>query len=836
MGLYPKSRFMLNLVFSLILLVIPYNLNADTRPPITVPNKGPMNKIISITTEDSKYGTTVNVLGDSKIYDYSTKTLDSPPRIVVDIPNAVESFESMTIPVKSPNLKSIRVGYHAKRIRLVLDIKGTDIPVFTTAPADNGLNIFLRSGRPIDKEEKGESDKIRQKPADKKFKGLEELIRIEEDDGQDDTASFLKGVNAYRAQNWSGAIEDLNDLIKAYPSGRYTERAYFLLARSYEQLYSEAVKANFTWIKMHYEDAINRFPKSMYVPGALLSIGNLCLKVENYYEALAYYNLIVKKYEDSVEAVRALMQKVNLFILKKKSAQALSILEHVISKYPGSPEATKAKIQMSKLLYEMNNFRRSINILSEVREIHSETIYQHPEVFLYLGHNYYELGDNVKARENLFRFYNSYPDKEMNDLILTKIADTYLNEGSIEDAIKFYQLVIERHPKTEGALISLIRLAEQQEEGELEVERGVALSVKVIGKEIGLPREIYEDVMNNILDKDEKNPLAQLALLKLAILYQREQDYDKSLKALKEFLNKYPVSKLRKEIKRVLNRTLGAMLKEDMKEHRYTSIINTYQREKDLFSVSNSPDPFLTIARASIHLNLHDVATNMFKRADSLLPRGEKPADLLFYVGRDLFKKDKLVEAISRLDLLLNKYPSDKNAPDAYRLKGKVLFKQKKYLPALRMFSSALRYPLKGCDRARILIDKVRALIKSNYNEKALKATGEADQLKRKCFLEYPHIYKEIGELYLKLGYPKKALSMFDKALEIEKEKENKILIKLKIAQCYRLLNKKKDYLDLYNQISGLNDPFWSNLAKERIEELDFSRQIRERQQEEERR
>ena len=88
--------------------------------------------------------------------------------------------------------------------------------------------------------------------------------------------------------------------------------------------------------------------------------------------------------------------------------------------------------------------------------------------------------------------------------------------------------------------------------------------------------------------------------------------------------------------------------------------------------------------------------------------------------------------------------------------------------------------------------------------------------------------------LYLKLGYPKKALSMFDKALEIEKEKENETLIKLKIAQCYRLLNKKKDYLDLYNQISGLNDPFWSNLAKERIEELNFSRQIREGQQEEE--
>jgi len=52
-------------------------------------------------------------------------------------------------------------------------------------------------------------------------------------------------------------------------------------------------------------------------------------------------------------------------------------------------------------------------------------------------------------------------------------------------------------------------------------------------------------------------------------------------------------------------------------------------------------------------------------------------------------------------------------------------------------------------------------------------------------------------------------------------------LLKLKIAQCYRLLNKREDYLELYNQISGLNDPFWSNIAKERIEELNFNTEIR---------
>ncbi|GAH63024.1 unnamed protein product, partial [marine sediment metagenome] len=129
----------------------------------------------------------------------------------------------MAIPVKSLNLKGIRVGYHPKRIRLVLDIKGTDIPIFTIMSANNGLTISLRSRKPVD-EEKGKSNQIRRRQIDKGFPSLEKLIEIQEDDGQDDTAYFLSSVNAYKAQDWSGAIEDLNHLIKTYPTGRYTER------------------------------------------------------------------------------------------------------------------------------------------------------------------------------------------------------------------------------------------------------------------------------------------------------------------------------------------------------------------------------------------------------------------------------------------------------------------------------------------------------------------------------------------------------------------------------------------------------------------------------------
>jgi len=657
------------------------------------------------------------------------------------------------------------------------------------------------------------------------------LTQIEVDDGRDDSALFLEGLNTYRVQNLSGTIEKLNHFIKIYPSGRYTERACFLLAKSYEQLYSDSIPTHFKDITNHYKNAVNRFPKSIYAPGAMLAIGNLYFKAKCYIEALGYYNLILRKDKRALCAISAMIQKAKIFHLKKRRREALSVLQEVVSRDADIRQRTEAKIEMAKILHEMNVFHKSIDVLSELRTTNPQSIYQYPEISLYLGNNYYQLGDNAGARENLFRFYNSCPDREMSHLILTRIGDTYRDEGLTEDAIKIYQLVCERYPDTEGARISIIRLAEQQEEWNLKtesiIEKIIELSLVEIGTDIDKPKEIYKNIINNPPGKDKKDSLTQLALFKLAVLYQKQKDYNKSLKTLKKFFKRYPRASLTKEYKYILQNTMESILKQDMKREKYANIINIYEREKELFSKIDSPEPFLIIARACIHLNLENMATEMFSIADPLLPDKEKPPELLFFLSRSLYEKEKLKSALTRLNLLINNYPSDKYAQYAYRLKGSIFLRQNRYVQAAEMFSSALKYPLTRCKKSVLLTDKAGALARCSFNEKALEAVREADSLKGACDSSHDYIYQEIGGLYLNLGYPKEAAAIFNQAIDMAKEKAKKIPLKFKLAQCYWLLNKRKDSLALYDEISILNDPFWSNLAKERIEEINFNREIR---------
>jgi tetratricopeptide (TPR) repeat protein len=309
----------------------------------------------------------------------------------------------------------------------------------------------------------------------------------------------------------------------------------------------------------------------------------------------------------------------------------------------------------------------------------------------------------------------------------------------------------------------------------------------------------------------------------LAITYQKDKEYKKSLDLLKELQKKYPGSSLKKEMMHALFVTFQGILAKEIKKEKYINVINFYLKEKKLFLKINAPELFLPVARAFNKMSLEETATEIFKKADPLLSDREKPPDLLFCLGKHLFKIKKFESALAKIDILIDNHPLYKYISDAYQLKGSILIRQKKYKLAAESFSAALRYPVTRCKKTILLIEKAKALASSNSNNKAVKAIKEAIVIKKDCRFPDYNICQEIGELYLNLGYANQAITFFNQAMNTSTESSNKSYLKLKIAQCYLRLNKTEDSLALYNQILSLNDPFWSNLAKEKITEINFN-------------
>ena len=779
------------LIVAIFLIMAPYRLPGSDAYPSLASEKGLISEITSINEEQTKSGTTISIAGNGTILQHVTETHDFPPMIVIDIIAPTKLLKSRTVRVKTHLLKKIRIGYHQKKIRIVLDIRGKDIPLFTTKIINNRLTVSLGTVG----HEKKERDSNAIPPQTRKTLSRPEILTvIKADDGQADTARFRKAVNAYKEQDWQTATHELNELIKAFPEGKYAENAYFLLAKVYDSLHPHPMQNHFKEVKDHYDNAVKKFPESKFVPDAILSTGNLYFKAKSYHRAMTFYNLILKKHKYSDANPKALLKIVKIMDIKKRYKDAISGINYIISNYPGLPEETEAKITMAKIAYGRNSFHKSINILTELMKKNSENLYRYPEISLYLGYNYFQLGKSLKARIYLLRFYNSCPEKNSH-LILTKVGDTYLDEGSVGNAVKFYYLVLKRYPKTEGAIISKIRIAKQQEKGDIE---------KNVVEKIGSPRKIYEDIIGNPLEKNRGKPFEQLAMLRLANIHEKEKDYNASLEYLKGFLKKYPRSSLKTEAQHSFNNVIGKILDIEMKAGRYYTVLDIYKRESRIILKANSPYVFLPVARAFMHLSFDSMAAKIFKMADKFLPDMEKPSDLLYSLSMDSFKKKNFEEAFIFLNLLIKNHPNDPLTPYAYKLKGEIFFKQRKFLPAADSFERALKFNLKPC-------------------EKALNSIRKIDNKKLSFFHQ---IYQDIGDLYLQLGHANNALAAFNQALDVEEAEENKTLLKIKIAKCYKILNKKNNYMPIYGEIASLENVLWSNIAKYEMEGVDFDNKI----------
>ncbi|HSQ83476.1 MAG TPA: tetratricopeptide repeat protein, partial [Desulfobacterales bacterium] len=391
--------------------------------------QGKISRIVSIKTHRSQDQTTVAITGDGNVSGYTIKTLKRPPRILVDFKCTSRMLGARSINVDNPDISSIRIGYHFDKIRVVIDIRGDVVPSYKDSFKNDTLIVSLQL--------KNSQTEKKQEPI-RPSQGAK-LVEMVDNDRKEDTALYLKCLKAYRSKDWEQAVHNFTSFIKNYPNGRYAEKAYFILAQSYDHFNSKNIPAHYKEIRDRYEDAISRFPDSEFIPDAMYSIGTLLFKMKNYSEAMGYYNLVIKEDKGSLLQVKALIQKVKILILKKRRLEALTNINQLVqitSKYPDLPERTEARKEKAKILYEMNKFYESIEILQQLIREKPEYLYVYPEISLYLGYDYYQLGNNKRARENLYRFYNICPDRKINNLVLNQIGDTYRNEGSIKDAVK----------------------------------------------------------------------------------------------------------------------------------------------------------------------------------------------------------------------------------------------------------------------------------------------------------------------------------------------------------------------------------------------------------------
>jgi len=116
----------------------------ETLPPAT--------KLMAVEAREAGQGAIVQLRADGTVTSAESFTLESPSRLVIDLPGLTSDLEQDRIEIGSPIAERVRVGKHADMVRVVIDAGNAPDPFQgrRVLPAPGGLVVALGSGEELD--------------------------------------------------------------------------------------------------------------------------------------------------------------------------------------------------------------------------------------------------------------------------------------------------------------------------------------------------------------------------------------------------------------------------------------------------------------------------------------------------------------------------------------------------------------------------------------------------------------------------------------------------------------------------------------------------------------
>jgi tetratricopeptide (TPR) repeat protein len=602
-----------------------------------------------------------------------------------------------------------------------------------------------------------------------------------------------------RRQKWLRAFELLNRYLTNPSTNTPREclhGAHFLRAYAY---YEENRSKNEIFkleSANYFQDAISYFPESPFVPYGLAALGKIHVELNNSSEAKGYFKMILSKYQNYAGTPEVYLELGKIYRTKGKLKLALSSFKKVLTEFPHASVISESKLELGKAYYENKQFKAALGVLNDVITSDQRLVFLSEDMLLHIGNSYYQIGKYRPARESLLQAYNLFPDMASKDLILARIADTYKDENLPEKAIKFYQLVVDKYPGSDGFLISSMRLAESKK-----------------------TRAEKEEIYQLIIQEYPMSPMASLALLKTATLQKDAQEYEACITTIHKLMTKYP-SKLKKEAYFVMQEAYRDYFANLMKQGQYTNLLGYYEKEKPLFRKFNDVKLFNSIGEAFYRGHLYKQAAENLKRAYDYAEVAQRTDTLMYHLGVAYHESGNHQEALKYFKILRRVYPGSKYSPEVQWRIGSILTDQEKFTAALAYFEEAAANTKNKGQKANMLLDTAKGYQAAGQYQKATPIFIQAINLMASLPATLPEriagAYESLGENYLKQRSYLKAADALAMALRFN-QSEKTVYLQFKLAEAYRLGEDKEQARTIYEKVSASGDPFWGRLAEEEL-------------------
>lgn len=398
-------------------------------------------------------------------------------------------------------------------------------------------------------------------------------------------ALFFRGLARVALRDDKLARDDFSAVLKAEPEGPLSAQAGLLLAqcahrsgdldaaaRQYERALSSRQSADreaalfgmavlriqqqrFADAAKLLDECLAEFPSGANVVSAAVHRGRAALELGDVDRAVEYLTDAQKKGAPADESAYWLAK---CFARKGDHARAADALRAAIRKSPESRLCPELRFDLAVALYRAGDLAGANGILAEWAsgdESHSLT----PDVLHLLAVVRHRQADYDKSREACRAFLDRFGSHRLADSVAFLAAENLFLSGQYAQAAEDFERFLRAHDDSADAVKARYRLGmarhrlgendaaakllapicEQAQSEDAYRPALLAMADILISRGEWKPAEDY---LNDYLKGDTQPPLADDALLKLAVARQRQGRHEQAVETLDELLTRFPSS------------------------------------------------------------------------------------------------------------------------------------------------------------------------------------------------------------------------------------------------------------------------------------------------------
>lgn len=554
----------------------------------------------------------------------------------------------------------------------------------------------------------------------------------------------------------------------------------------------------------NYQQLINTYPHSSYIPQGLYSLGWTAFEQGHYKEAQASFHKLISGFPNHQLSEEATFKVGECSHNLEEHEATTKIFQDYLSLYPKSSRQGEANFFIAEAYYAQENYLLAISFYAQA----SEKAYD-PKLSvlakLGMGWSYLKLHKYDLAQKNFEEADQLSKAKNIpTENILFGFASLYTEAGENEKASTAYLQIIGQFPNSPRLAEAYLGRA------------NAAYAAKDYTNAIGG----YQNVIEHFGNDPSQAGIIEKAYYGLAWTYLKAGRTDQAIESFQNIVNKSN-SKIAKASALT---QIGDAYQEVEQLDKAVAVYDQILREYPDGIYADYAQFRLGVAL--LKQEKFDAATLSFQTLQANFPKSKYLSDVKYYLGLAYFKKEEWEPSIEIVKTYLSGSEEDKTfLAEANYLLGLSYFNLKKYDQAI----SAFQKIIKNFQQQKAMVQMAELYTAKSYF--AIGKTKEANERFTDIIKQYPKT-EAAAETLLWLGdhafddenYPA-AIQSYEQFVQSYPGHEKLSLVYFALGQSYQSLGKFEQALNNFKQISETPNKEIFAKAKLAIADI-FSRDV----------